>query len=111
MDGMGWSADVEVSTFDSTTTADLGWEDTTGSTKKVSGSFDFLYNPTKKPTGVTAGLTPGGTPVLHLWIVNPGGDQLTGTALIIKLSLKQKTKEGFIVTASFTSKGVWTLPS
>lgn len=112
IDSSGWSADIEANTFDSTTTADLGWEDTTPSTKKVSGSFDFLYNPAKKPTGATIGITPGTTIAnLVLWIVNPGGDSLAGKALITKLSLKQKTAEGFTVTASFVSKGVWILPS
>ena len=111
MDAQDWSADVEVSTFDSTTTADAGWEDTTASTKKVTGSFQFFYNPAKKPTGATANLTPGATPVLTLYVNKTGGDNLTGTALILKLSLKTKVKDGFIVTASFTSKGLWTLPS
>ena len=111
MDGMGWSADYEVNTFDSTTTADAGWDDTTSSTQKISGSFDIFYNPLKKPTGATAGLKPGSTPTLYLWVVNPGGDSYSGTALIIKLSLKQKTKEGFIVTCSFVSKHAWTVPS
>lgn len=113
MDVMGWSLDPEVNTFDSTTTADAGWDDTTPSTKKVSGSFDFLYNVLKKPTGATAGLTPGSTPTLTLYIdkVNQSGETYSGRALITKLSLKGKVKEGWIVTASFVNKGSWTFPS
>ena len=113
MDAQGWTADVEVSTFDSSTTADNGWESTTPALKKVSGSFDFFYNIAKKPTGSGAGLTPGNSVTLTLYVdknVN-SGEILTGTALITKLSLKVKVKDGFIVTASYTSVGSWTLPS
>ena len=42
--------------------------------------------------------------------VTGGGTTLTGNGLITKLSLKTKVKDGFMVTASFTSKGTWTLP-
>jgi hypothetical protein len=111
MDAAGWSADVDTSTFDSTTTADAGWEDETVATLKVTGSFDFFYNTAKKPTGSSANLTPGSTPTLTLYVNETGGDNLTGIALIKKLSLKSKVKDGFMVTASFTSKGIWTLPS
>jgi hypothetical protein len=113
MDTQGWSADPEINTFDSTTTADAGWDDTTGATSKISGSFDFLWNPSKKPSGATAALTPGATPTLTLYVnklLNPG-DILTGKALITKLSLKAKVKDGFTVTVSFTSKGAWVYPS
>ena len=113
MDCEGWDADVETSSFDSTTTADDGWEDETASTKKVSGTFEFFWNPAKKPTGATAALTPGSVVSLTLYInklVDPG-DTLTGSALIKKLGLKAKVKDGFLCTASFTSKGQWTLPS
>lgn len=111
LDASGWSADYEIATFDSTTTADAGWEDETGATLKLSGSFDFFYNTSKKPTGATAALTPGSTPNLVLWVNNPGGDSFAGKGLIKKLSLKSKVKDGFMVTASFTSKGPWTVPS
>jgi hypothetical protein len=111
MDASGWSADVDTSTFDSTTTADAGWEDTTLATMKVTGSFDFFYNPAKKPTGSTANLTPGMTPTLTLFVNKTSGDSLVGVGLITKLSLKSKVKDGFMVTASFTSKSAWTLPS
>jgi hypothetical protein len=111
MDAGGWSADYEISTFDSTTTADGGWEDETAATQKISGSFDFFYNIAKKPTGSTANLTPGSTPTLTLYVNTVGGDALVGVALVKKLSLKSKVKDGFMVTASFTSKGVWTVPS
>ena len=102
---------MEISTFDSTTTYDAGWESTTASTKRVSGSFDFFYNIAIKPTGATANLTPGNLVVLTLYVNVAGGDTLTGNGLITKLSLKTKVKDGFMVTASFTSVGAWVLPS
>jgi hypothetical protein len=111
VDGSGWSIDYEVSTFDSTTTADLGWEDETSATQKITGSVDFFYNIAKKPTGATINMTPGATPTLKLWINVTGGDFFQGKGLIKKLSIKQKTKDGVMVTASFTSKGVWTVPA
>lgn len=113
MDVTGWSGDPEVNTFDSTTTADGGWDDTSASTKKISGSFDFFYNPAKKPTGAAANLTPGSTPTLSLYIdeVNQPSEVFTGVGLITKLSLKSKVKDGWIVTASFTGKGAWTFPT
>lgn len=113
MDVMGWSADPEVNTYDSTTTANAGWDDISASTKKISGSFDFFYNVAKKPTGATANLTPGSTPTLQLYIdeVNEPSEVFTGQAMITKLSLKAKVKDGWIVTASFTGKGAWTFPS
>ena len=107
MDAQGWTADVEVNTFDSTTTADNGWDDTTSSTKKIGGAFDFFFNPAKKPTGTTANLTPGSIVSLTLYVdksVDPG-DTLTGSALITKLSLKSKVKDGFMCTASWVNKG------
>lgn len=111
MDAASWSADHEVNTFDSTTTADAGWDSTTASTQKISGSFDFFYNPSKYPYGTPAGLSPGSTPTLTLYINKTAGNFLTGAALIIKLSFKGKTKEGFLVTASFVNRGPWTLPT
>jgi hypothetical protein len=111
LDASGWTADYEVATFDSTTTADLGWHDETASTQKISGSFDIFYNPAKKPTGSSAGIKPGSTPNLVLWVANPGGDNYAGKALIQKLSIKTKTAEGITVTCTFINKGPWTVPT
>lgn len=113
MDAQGWTLDPEVNTFDSTTTADLGWDSTTASTSKVGGSFDFFYNPTKKPTGGAAGLTPGSVVTLTLYPNKntDSGDTFSGSALITKLSLKSKVKDGFMVSASFVNRGAWTYPS
>lgn len=113
LDVQGWTLDPEVNTFDSTTTADGGWDDTTASTAKAGGSFDFFYNPSKKPTGATAGLTPGAVRALQLYIdeINSPSEVFGGNALITKLSLKGKVKDGFLVTASFVNKGAWTYPS
>ena len=108
-DVSGWSGDLEVETFDSTTTADAGWADITAAAKKITGSFDFFYNTTKKPTGAGLNLTPGATPALTLQATT--GEVFSGTALITKLSLKSKVKEGFMCTASFANKGPWTYPT
>jgi hypothetical protein len=110
MDVQGWSADVDVTVIDSTTTSDGGWESAIGGPLKISGSFDFFYDTTKKPTGATANLMPGNRPVLTLQVTT--GETLSGTSLITKLSYKSRVKDGFIITASFQSGGgAWTLPS
>jgi len=109
IDVEGWSADYEIGEADTTTTADGGWEDSIGCHKKFSGSFDFLYNPAKKPTGASANLTPGSTPTLTLQATT--GEVFSGVALITKLSLKSKVKDAFRVTASFRNRGPWTCPS
>lgn len=109
MDVEGWSADVEANVIDVSTTADTGWSDYIVGLKDVKGSFDFFYNPAKKPTGASANLTPGATPTLTLQCTT--GEVLTGTGVITKLSLKSKVKDAFKVTASFQSRGQWTLPS
>src|SRR5579864_5221095 len=88
LDCGGWQADYETTTFDSTTTADLGWEDETSATLKFSGSFDFFYNVLKKPTAITTNIFPSATPTLTLWVNNPGGDSFSGKGLIKKLSIK-----------------------
>lgn len=106
----GWTADVETGTWDSTTTADNGWEDVTGGTSKVSGSFDILYNPSAHPFSAL-GLTNGAIVTLQLYINKPAGQMLTGLAFLSKVSIKSRTKEGITLTISFTSKGAWTLPT
>lgn len=111
VDTMGWSADPEVNTWDSTTTADNGWDDTSSSTSKLSGTFDILYNKAKKPFG-TLGLTPGTVFTNGIFYINKtDGDNLTGNGLITKASIKAKVKEGIVITVSFTNKGAWTFPS
>lgn len=113
MDAQGWTLDPESNVFDSTTTADAGWDDNTAATSKVSGTFDFFYNVAKKPTGASAALTPGSAPTLTLYPNKSAysSETFSGKALITKLSLKSKVKDGFMVTASFVSKGAWTYPS
>lgn len=111
VDAQSWSFDFSVSTFDSTTTADLGWDDETPATKRIEGSFDFFYNTTKKPTG-SLNLIPGVTvAVLSLYINKTADEKYEGKALIKKLSIKTKVKDGVVLTASFTNKGPWTFPS
>jgi hypothetical protein len=110
VDCQDWSADHEVNTWDSTTTADAGWDDTSTATKKLSGTFDILYDPTKTPFG-TLGLTPGSTVSLQLFVNKPAGIALAGSALLTKASIKSATKDGIKVAISFVNKGPWTLPS
>lgn len=109
-DVQDWSADVEVNTWDSTTTADAGWDDTSAATSKASGTFDILYNPTKTPFG-TLGLSKGSIVTLQLYVNKPAGTMLTGSALITKTSIKSATKDGIKVAISWVSKGAWTLPT
>jgi hypothetical protein len=105
-----WTADVEVNTWDSTTTADGGWDDTSPATSKASGAFDILYNPSKTPFG-TLGLSKGSIVALQLYINKPAGVMLSGSALITKNSIKSATKDGIKVAISWVNKGAWTLPS
>ena len=112
MDVTGYSADVEVVEIDTTTTGDAGWEDAINGTKKVSGSFDFLWNPTKSPFGALANLLPGsGTYPTLRFNLDASTNYLQGVAMITKLSLKSEVKGAKTFTASFRSKGAWTLPS
>lgn len=109
-DVQGYNFDYSVNTFDSTTTADAGWDDETPATQRLEGSFDFFYNKAKKPTGAM-GITPGTTvAALTLNINETDGEAFTGKALIKKLSVKSKTKDGVTLTASFVNKGPWTIP-
>jgi hypothetical protein len=110
LDVQGWTADVSVSTFDSTTTADGGWEDETATVSKIEWSFDFFYNPSKSPGSL--GIIPGQTLTNMTLYVNLTDDvKLQGNGLVKKLSYKSKVKDGFTVTASGTGKGEWTLPT
>ena len=110
----GWTLDYEIGTFDSSVTADGGWEDTGGALKKISGSFDAFYRVSpNNPTGSASGITTGSKPTLTFYIdkLDLPNEFFTGVGLITKLSFKSKVKDGSIYTASFTSKGVWTVPS
>lgn len=107
----GWSADVSVNTYDSTTTADGGWDDESAATKRVEGTFNFLWKPTAPPTGSTLGLAVGAVVALHLYVSKTDDVELTGQALITKLSITSAVKDGVKVAASFVGKGAWTLPS
>jgi hypothetical protein len=113
LDVQGWSADVSVSTFDSTTTADGGWDDETSATKRIEWSFDFFYNPSKAPFDPGGlNLVPGTTLTGMALYVNLTDDvKLTGTGLVKKVTIKTKTKEGVSGTASGVNKGVWVLPT
>lgn len=116
VDASGVNLDIEIDTFDTSTTADLGYADATGGLKKVSGSFDFFYNIAKKPTGASPGLglVPGTIitgMVISIDAVNDVGETFTGNALITKLSLKSKVQDGWMITANFMGKGPWTLPA
>ncbi len=109
-DTMGWQADYEFNTWDATTTADGGWDDTGLATQKLSGSFDILYNKDKTPFG-GIGLASGAIVGLKLYINKSDGVFLAGNGKIIKLSLKGTLKEGRVVTCSFVNSGAWVLPA
>src|SRR4051812_33331210 len=92
MDVTGWSADVEAANWEKSTTADAGWTNKGGGLKSVKGSFDAFYSLTKKPFGVLASLIPGTDPGPTLKLkVGSTGDELTGPAIIEKISLKSAT--------------------
>lgn len=110
IDVQSWTLDHEINTFDSTTTADGGWDDTTPATQKISGSFDFFYNKAKYPYGAL-NIFPGATPTLKLFVNMTDGNFWTGAGLITKLSVKDKVKDGTVLTATFVNKGVWTVPT
>ncbi len=113
MDVVSGAFDVETTEIDATTTADGGWEDSIDGPKKVTGSFDFLWNPSKSPFSSVQRLMPGASasvfPTLKLYI--DADNFATGTARITKLSKKAEVKGAVMFTASFVSKGAWTLPS
>lgn len=111
LDVTGWSADVEVAEIDVSTTGDAGWEDAIHGLKKVSGSFDFLYNTSKDPFGAVVGLLPGAATYPTLTLTLTTGKTLAGQAMITKLSVKSEVKDAVKITASFRSKGAWTMPS
>ena len=82
VDTMGWEADVEVNTYDSTTTADAGWDDTSAATSKASGSFDILYNKAKPPFGTLALVQGTIITLLTLYINKADGVAITGMPAI-----------------------------
>jgi hypothetical protein len=110
VDMQKWDLKHEINTFDSTTTADAGWDNTTGSTQKVGGSFTFFYNPAKFPYGAI-NLGPNANPTLTMYINKTAGSFFSGVALITGLSFGVAVKEGIPVVCSFVNKGPWTTPT
>jgi hypothetical protein len=111
LDVQGWSADYSVSTFDSTTTADGGWDDETAASKRLEWNFDCFYNSSKDPFG-TLGLHAGATLAnMNLYVNLTDDVKLAGTGLVKKVSIKGKVKEGLVLTVSGVNKGAWTLPT
>ena len=109
MEVMGYSFDLDQAGADTTVTSDLGWEDEIHTTRKVSGSFDFLRQASKNPFGAVAGMIAPNYPTLTFAL--GGGQTASGVAKIDKISVKSATKDAITCTASFRSKGTWTLPS
>lgn len=109
MDVDKWTADIEVNAIETTTTADGGWHDEIGGTKKVTGTFEFFHNPSKQPFGTSIGLTPGA--YVGLTLQTRPGQVLTGGALITKLAVSSQVNGATKVVASYTNKGPWILPS
>ena len=110
VDMQEWDLTYEVKTFDSTTTADGGWEDETAAIKKITGSVKFFFDSSKSPNGVL-GMAPGATPALQLFVNQPANTSFAGTALIKNWANKVAVSGGFIITAAFVNKGVWTIPA
>jgi hypothetical protein len=112
MDVTGFSADVEAEEIDATTTADNGWEDAIYGSKKVSGTFDFLWNPAKNPFNAVIGMMPGNTSYPTLTLRLSSGETLSGLAMISKLSIKSAVKgQPKTFTATFRNKGQWSMPA
>lgn len=118
-DVQGWAATFAANTWDSTTTADEGWDHTSTSTRNVKGTFDFLWNPDKQPHVPTdeaedpgLGLYEGAVvPKLKLY-VDAGTAALfyQGGAVITQVAIKSVTKAGITITASFENRGKWYRP-
>ena len=109
-DVTGFTFDVEAVMIDTTSTADGGWEHAIAGPKKVSGSFDFHYNRSKKPFAAGGlNLVPG-TAVTPTFALSTG-ESATGPAIVSKVSIKSATKEAIKGTCTFQSTGAWTLPS
>ena len=113
LDVQGWTANVSVNTFDSTTTADGGWEDETSATRKIEWSFDCFYNTAKAPFDPGGlNLVPGTILTGMALYINLTDDvKLTGTGLVKKADIKTKVKEGVVITVSGVNKGLWVLPT
>jgi hypothetical protein len=94
--------------IDVTTTADAGWEAATGYYKKVSGSFNFLYNPTKSPTK-TPGLIPNAT--VNLSVLSYSGETYAGPAMVTSVRITSSAKDAIRGSANFRSNGTWTYPT
>lgn len=115
MDVSSYGFDFEAVEIDATTTGDNGWEDAIDGTIKVSGTFDFFWNPSKNPFNSVVNLMPGAGgltgiyPTLNLRL--DAGNSVGGVAKINKLSLKSATKEGKTFTCTFRSKGAWSKPT
>jgi hypothetical protein len=108
MDVTEWSADIEITEIDITTTADAGFENTLEGPTKISGKFTVFYTATKNPFDAAQSLAPGDTPTLTLH--TGGGDTLSGLALITKVMIKSAVKEAVSIEVNFRNKGVWVLP-
>ena len=112
-DVQGWTATPAVNTYDSTTTGDDGWDDTSPATQKLSGSFDVFFNKDKPTTDTGAtglGLRQGAVVALELYLSKTDDVKLAGNALITQLSIKSATKAGITIAVSFENKGPWLLP-
>lgn len=117
LDVTGYTLDLDAPVIDTTTTGDAGWEDNINGPIKASGTFDFLWNPSKNPFGSVIGMMPGAYflgkigdyPTLSFRL--DSGNFATGKAIITKLSLKSEVKGTKKFTASFQNKGAWTVPT
>lgn len=109
MEVEGYSFDLDQNDDETTVTSDLGWEDSIHTTRRASGSFDFIMQASKNPFGAVAGMIAPNYPTLTLAL--GGGQTASGVVIVGKISVKSATKSAIKCTASFKSKGAWSLPS
>lgn len=104
-----WSLDLEVDEIDVSNTGDGGFSNVVPGLQKISGTFEFPWDPANPPTGASALCGPKSNPVLELKLKS--GVVFTGTALITKLAVKSGVNDAVTAVVSFRNKGQWTLPT
>lgn len=101
--------------FEASTTAGEGWTDKLDALRTVSGSFDFFFNVAKNPFGAVMKWFTRGPNKYPLLIFQLGGSEvgtpaMSGMAKILEVTVKSVVTEGITFTATFESRGTWTLP-
>lgn len=113
----GFKVKVSANNFDTTSTADEGWDDVESSTLNASGTFEFFYpeDADVDPLNDTKlNLRPGVDVPVEL-VVKPGATpaqdvKLMGLAKITDFDCTHTTKGGYACVVTFKSRGKWYLP-